>query len=163
MVYMCWSPRGPCNGVVWTVAISWSRRSSGVARLLCSDTLSVRLCQLGPASTKCTFWRLLGGEGSRLEGLTRRPISPQAPEASRGVCFLVSHLCMTLLEEWLTLSPLGGLSLGNQPRIRLVCPPYLLILNIHNFLRPTLEAQHNQLSKKLITSCRWMMLLLDPT
>jgi hypothetical protein len=91
MVYMHWSPGGSCSGAVWTVAMSWTEEALGVVRLLCSDTLSVRLCWFGPASTRCTFWRLLGGEGGRLEGLTRRPGSPRAPGASGGVCLLVSR------------------------------------------------------------------------
>jgi hypothetical protein len=62
----------------------------GVVRLLCSDTLSVRLCRLRLASPRCTFWRLLGGEGGQLEGLTRGPRSPRAPRASEGVCLLTS-------------------------------------------------------------------------
>jgi hypothetical protein len=28
MVYMCQSLEGSCNGVVWTMAMSWSQRSS---------------------------------------------------------------------------------------------------------------------------------------
>jgi hypothetical protein len=48
----------------------------GVVRLACSNTLSVRLCRLGSASSRRTFWSLLGGEGGRLEGLTRGPRSP---------------------------------------------------------------------------------------
>jgi hypothetical protein len=41
----------------------------GVIRLLCSDTPRVRLCQLGPASPRWTFWSLPGGEGGRLQEL----------------------------------------------------------------------------------------------
>ena len=29
MVYMCQSLGGSCSGALWTVAMSWSRRSSG--------------------------------------------------------------------------------------------------------------------------------------
>jgi len=67
-----------------------AEKALGVIRLPCSDTLSVRLCRLGPASFGCTFWRLLGGEGGRLEGLTRGPESPLTPRASGGVCLLAS-------------------------------------------------------------------------
>jgi hypothetical protein len=38
----------------------------GIVRRLCSDTLHVMLCWLGPASPRWTFWSLLGGEGGRL-------------------------------------------------------------------------------------------------
>jgi hypothetical protein len=50
----------------------------GVIGLLCSDTLRVRLCRLGPASPGWTFWSLLGGEGGWLQGLTHGPGSPRA-------------------------------------------------------------------------------------
>jgi hypothetical protein len=50
MVYMCRSLGGCCSSVVWTIKVSWSRRSIGVIRLLCSNTLCVRRCWLGPAS-----------------------------------------------------------------------------------------------------------------
>ena len=63
----------------------------GIVRLLCSNTLNVRLCRLGPDFSRCAFWRLLGGEGSRLEGLTRAPGSSRAPEASRGVFLFASR------------------------------------------------------------------------
>jgi hypothetical protein len=47
----------------------------GIVQLLCSDTLLVRLCWLGPASPRWTFWSLPDGEESRLQGLTRGPSS----------------------------------------------------------------------------------------
>ena len=62
----------------------------GIVRLLCSNTLNVRLCRLGPVFIRCTFWRLLGGEDSWLGGLTRELGSPGAPEASGGIWILVS-------------------------------------------------------------------------
>jgi hypothetical protein len=88
-----------CTRVQEGLAAAWcgqwccrgAKEAPGVVRLLCSDTLSVRLCWLGPAFTRCTFWRLLGGEGSRLKGLTCGPKSPRAPEASGGVCLLMSR------------------------------------------------------------------------
>ena len=49
------------------------------------------LCGLEPVSTRCTFWRLLGGEGCRLEGLTGGPRSPRSLEANGGVCLLASR------------------------------------------------------------------------
>jgi hypothetical protein len=64
---------------------------SGIVRLLCSDTLSVRLCRLRPASPRSAFWRILGGEGGRLEGLTCGPGSPQAPGGRVRVCLLASR------------------------------------------------------------------------
>jgi len=47
-----------------------------VVRLAYSDTLSVRLCRLGPVSPRRAFWSLLGGEGGRLEGQAHGPESP---------------------------------------------------------------------------------------
>ena len=49
------------------------------------------MCGLGPVTTRCTFWRLLGGEGCRLEGLTGGPRSPRSLEANGGVCLLASR------------------------------------------------------------------------
>ena len=69
---------------------SGAEEALGVVWWLCSDTLSVKLCRLGPASTECTFSRLLGGEGSQLEGLTCGPRRPRALEVSGGVCLLAS-------------------------------------------------------------------------
>jgi hypothetical protein len=91
MVYMRRSPRDRVAASCGPWRCRGAEEALGVVRLLCSNTLSVRLCWLGPASTRCTFWRLLGGEGSRLEGLTREPGSPRAPEASGGVYLLASH------------------------------------------------------------------------
>jgi len=51
----------------------------GAVRRLCSNTLRIRLCWLGPASPGWTFGSLLGGEGGRLQGLTRRPGGLGAP------------------------------------------------------------------------------------
>jgi hypothetical protein len=67
-----------------------AEEASRVVRLLCSNTLRVRLCRLGLASHKCVFWRLLGGEGGRLERLTCGPRSSRAPGVYRKVCLLVS-------------------------------------------------------------------------
>jgi hypothetical protein len=49
------------------------KKALGVVWLVCSDTLSVMLYQLGPASTRCAFWKLLGDEGNRSEGMTSGP------------------------------------------------------------------------------------------
>jgi hypothetical protein len=62
-----------------------------VVRLLCSDTLRVRLCWLGPASPRWTFWSLLGGEGGRLQGLTRGPGVLDPLKAAGKLCLLVSR------------------------------------------------------------------------
>jgi hypothetical protein len=50
-----------------------AKEALGIVRLLYFDTLRVRLCWLGLASPRWTFWSLLGGEGGRLQGLTRGP------------------------------------------------------------------------------------------
>jgi len=68
-----------------------AKEALGIVRLLCSDTLHVMLCQLGPASPWWTFWSLLGGEGGRLEGLMRGPGSPRAPGDRGEACLLVSR------------------------------------------------------------------------
>jgi hypothetical protein len=60
---------GPCR-------CRGAEEALGIVRLLCSDTLHVRLCRLGLASHRWTFWSLLGGEGGRLQGLTCGPRSP---------------------------------------------------------------------------------------
>jgi hypothetical protein len=70
--------------VVWI-----DEEAPGIVRFFCSDTLSVRLCRFESASTRCTFWRLLGGEGNWLEGLTSGPT--RALEASEGICLLASR------------------------------------------------------------------------
>ena len=53
----------------------------GVIQLLCSDTLRVRLCRLGPASPRWTFWSPLGGERDWLQGLMRGSRAAQPLEA----------------------------------------------------------------------------------
>jgi hypothetical protein len=53
-----------------------AEEAQGVVWLLCYDTLRARLCRLGPASPRWTFWSLLGGEGGWLQGLTSGPGSP---------------------------------------------------------------------------------------
>ena len=73
MVYMHQSLGGACSGAPWTVEVSWSQRSLGIVRLLCSDTVHVSGCWLGLASPKWTFWSLLGCEGGWILGLTLGP------------------------------------------------------------------------------------------
>jgi hypothetical protein len=68
-----------------------AEKALGVVRLLYSNTLSVRLCRLGPTSPGCAFRRLLGGKGGQFEGLTRGPGSPQTPSGRGGVCLLASR------------------------------------------------------------------------
>jgi hypothetical protein len=65
-----------------------------VVRLLCSDTLHVMLCWLGPASPRWTFWSLLGGEGGWLQGLSRGPESRLAPGGRRKLVLLCHALCV---------------------------------------------------------------------
>jgi hypothetical protein len=72
----------------------------GVIRLLYSDTLRVRLCRLGPASPRWTFWSLPGGEGGRLQELTCGPRSRLAPGGQGKLVFLCHTPCMTLSWEW---------------------------------------------------------------
>jgi hypothetical protein len=80
----------------------------GVIRLLCSDTLSVRLCQLGLGSTRCTLWRILGGEGSQLEGMTCGPRSLEPLKPAEEFVFLRDASCMILSTERLTEPCLQG-------------------------------------------------------
>jgi hypothetical protein len=109
MVYVRQSPRGSCSGADGPWRYRRAKEALGVVRLLCFDMLSVRLCRLGPASARCTLWRLLGDEGIRLEEPTSGPRSPRAPEASGGVFVPLCHgLCVTLLEEWLIAPHLLG-------------------------------------------------------
>jgi hypothetical protein len=83
MVYIA----GVQKGLVGMRCGPWRCRGAkealGNVRLLYSDTLHVRLCWLGPASPRWTFWSLLGGEGGQLQGLTRGPRGLQAPGGSR--------------------------------------------------------------------------------
>jgi hypothetical protein len=52
-----------CTGVQEGLAATWcgqwcchgAEEAPGIVQLLCSDTLSVRLCWLGPAFTRCTL------------------------------------------------------------------------------------------------------------
>jgi hypothetical protein len=111
---MCCNPGRSCSGVDGPWHCRGAKKALGIIWLLCSDTLSVRLCWLGPASTRCGFWRLLGGEGIRLEGLMSGPESPRAPKASRGVCPLVSRPKRDPLEEWLIVPHLLG-NTGEPP------------------------------------------------
>jgi hypothetical protein len=110
IVCMRRSPGGSRRGVNGPWCCRGAREALGIVRLLYSDARTVRLCQLGPISTRCTFWRLLSGEGKRLARLTSGPGSPRAPEATRGVFVPLCHApCMTLSEDWVTMPcPLGG-------------------------------------------------------
>jgi hypothetical protein len=67
------------------------KEALGVIRLLCSHTLHVRLCQLRLASPRWTFWSLLGGEGGRLQGLTRGLGRHLAPGGHGKLVFFVSR------------------------------------------------------------------------
>ena len=71
MVYMRRSPGGPCSSPLWIVAMRGAEQAPGVVRLLCSNTPSVKLYRLGPASPRGAVWRHLGGEGGWLEGSRR--------------------------------------------------------------------------------------------
>jgi hypothetical protein len=71
-----------------------------IVPLLCSDTLQVRLCRLRPASPRWTFWSLLGGEGGRLQGLTRGPESRPTPTGRGKLVFLCHAPYVTLLRKW---------------------------------------------------------------
>jgi hypothetical protein len=119
MVYVRRSPGGSCSGVDGPWRCCGAEQTLGVVRLLCSDTLSVRMCRLGPAATRYTFWRLLRGEGNRLEGLMSGPGSPRPLKPVEEFVFLRHAPCVTLSEEWLTVPcPLGSArepsSLGAQ-------------------------------------------------
>jgi hypothetical protein len=87
---------GVQEGLAAALCILWqcggAKEALGLIWLLCSDTLSVRLCRLGPASPRCAFWRLLSGIGGRLVELMCRPRSPQALRCCGGTCLLVSHM-----------------------------------------------------------------------
>jgi hypothetical protein len=69
---MClWSTNaGVQEGLAVALCGPWWCRGAeealGIVRLLYSDTLRVRLCQLGLASPMWAFWSLLGGEGGWL-------------------------------------------------------------------------------------------------
>jgi hypothetical protein len=63
----------------------------GVVRLLCSNTLRVRLLSAWTGLSQVPFRSLLGGEGGRLQRLTLEPGSPRAPGGHGGVCLLVSR------------------------------------------------------------------------
>jgi len=87
MVYMRQSLEGSCSSMDGPWHCHGAREAPGllgIIRLLCSNALTVRPCPLVPASTRCTFWRLLSGEGNWLEGLTSGPRSPRAPEVVGG-------------------------------------------------------------------------------
>ena len=55
-----------------------------------------------------TFWRLLGGEGGRLQGLTCGPESPRAPVAVGSFVFLCHAPDLTMLEVQLAGARLGS-------------------------------------------------------
>jgi hypothetical protein len=77
-----------------------AKEALDVIRLLCSDILCVRLCWLVPASPRWTFWSLLGGEGGRLQGLSRGPRNRPARGGSRKLVLLCHAPCVTLLRKW---------------------------------------------------------------
>ena len=103
------SLRSTCVGVQTSLAVALcglrrccgAEEALGVIRLLCSDTRHVRLCRLGPASPRWTFWSLPGGEGGRLQGLTHGPGSRLAPGGRGKLVFLCHAPCVTLSMEWL--------------------------------------------------------------
>jgi hypothetical protein len=56
MVYVRWSLEGSCSCVDGPdIVVELKKLDLGIVWLLCSDTLSARLCWLGPVSTRCTF------------------------------------------------------------------------------------------------------------
>ena len=77
-----------------------AKEALGVVRLLYSDTLRVRLCRLGSASPRWTFWSLLGGEGGRLQRLTCGPRSRPSPVGCGKLVFFCHAPCVTLSWEW---------------------------------------------------------------
>jgi hypothetical protein len=103
------APCGPwrCRGAEETL---------GVARLLCSGMLSVRLCRLRPVPSRCTFWRLLGGERGRLGGLTHGSGTLEPLKLAEEFVFLCHVPCVTLSEEWLT-EPHLQAALGSPPSL----------------------------------------------
>jgi hypothetical protein len=81
------------------------------------DCSVLTLCVSGCAGLdrlppRCTFWRLLGGEGGRVEGLTCGLGSPRAPRGHRGVCLLVSHFVRDPVEGAIDSVALAGRRLG---------------------------------------------------
>jgi hypothetical protein len=93
------------EGLVATLCRPWghgAEEALGVVWLLCSDTLRVRLCRLGPTSTRWTFWSLPGSEGGWLQGLTRGPRSRPALGGRRKLVFLCHAPCVTMLRKWPT-------------------------------------------------------------
>jgi hypothetical protein len=94
------------EGLVAALRRPWwcrgAKEASGVVRLLCSDTLRVRLCRFGPVSPRWTLWNPLGGEGGRLQGLTHGPRSHPAPGGRGKIVFLCHALCVTLSRKWPT-------------------------------------------------------------
>ena len=77
-----------------------AKEALGVGRLFYSDTLCVRLCWLGLASPRWTFWSLLSGKGGWLQGLTCGPRSQPAPRGHGKLVFLCHALCVTLSWKW---------------------------------------------------------------
>jgi hypothetical protein len=88
MVDMCQSPGGLTAVLYGSWQCHGAEEALGIIRLACSNTLSVRLCRLGSASPRLTFWSLLGGEGIQLEGLMHGPRSLEPLEAEESFVFL---------------------------------------------------------------------------
>jgi hypothetical protein len=117
MVYMHRSLGESCSGVGGPWRCRGAEEALGIVRLLCSNTLSVRLFWLGPTSTRCTFSRLHGGESIRLEGLTSGPGSPEPLKPWGDLTPCVTCPCMTLSAEQLTAPRMLG-SVGEAPSHR---------------------------------------------
>jgi hypothetical protein len=94
-------PEGSCSGALcgpwWCCG---AEEALGIVWLLFSDTLHARLCQLGSASPRWTFWSLLGGEGGWLKGLMHGPRGLPAPRGRGKLVFLCHAPCVTLSQKW---------------------------------------------------------------
>jgi hypothetical protein len=120
----------------------------GVVRLLCSDTLHVRLCRLGPASPRWMFSSLLGGEGGQLQGLTRGHGSHPVPGGHGKLVFLCHALCVNLSQKWPHKATRRAWRLGTpKPRWHGACLLALgpwLVLQVGQEPRPELECVVDQ-------------------